>query len=117
VISLIKVISEKLKKIYDYIVIDNPPVGLVTDGIPILQKADYPIYVFKANYSRKKFVQNVKNLIKENDLKKLSVVLNGVDAKEMNIVINMAMVMAMVMAMAMDMDMVMDGMVSYNSYY
>ena len=41
--------------------------GLVTDGIPVLQKADYPIYVFKANYSRKKFVQNVQKLIKEND--------------------------------------------------
>ena len=40
-----------VKSQYDYVVIDNPPVGLVTDGIPILQKADYPIYVFKANYS------------------------------------------------------------------
>ena len=44
---------EQLKKTYDIIIIDNPPVGLVTDGIPVLQKADYPIYIFKANYSRK----------------------------------------------------------------
>ena len=72
---------EKLKKIYDIIIIDNPPVGLVTDGIPVLQKADYPIYIFKANYSRKNFVQNVEKLIRENNLKKLSVVLNAVDSK------------------------------------
>ena len=62
------------------IVIDNPPVGLVTDGIPVLQMADYPIYVFKANFSRKNFIQNVDRLMNENNLTKLSVVLNGVDA-------------------------------------
>ena len=72
---------EKLKKIYDIIIIDNPPVGLVTDGIPVLQRADYPIYIFKANYSRKNFVQNVEKLIRENNLKKLSIVLNAVDSK------------------------------------
>ncbi len=58
---------DKLKKAYDIIIVDNPPVGLVTDGIPVLQKADYPIYIFKANYSRKNFVQNVEKLIKENN--------------------------------------------------
>ena len=57
----------QLKKNYDFIIIDNPPVGLVTDGIPVLQKADYPIYIFKANYSRKNFVQNVEKLIKHMD--------------------------------------------------
>ena len=57
----------KLKKTYDIIIVDNPPVGLVTDGIPVLQKADYPIYIFKANYSRKNFVQNVEKLIKHID--------------------------------------------------
>ncbi|RMG82406.1 MAG: polysaccharide biosynthesis tyrosine autokinase, partial [Bacteroidetes bacterium] len=31
---------EQLKQKYDYIVIDNPPVGLVTDGISCIKKAD-----------------------------------------------------------------------------
>ena len=57
---------DQIRKNYDFVIIDNPPVGLVTDGIPVLQKADYPIYIFKANYSRKNFVQNVGKLIKEN---------------------------------------------------
>ena len=70
----------KLKKNYDLIVIDNPPVGLVTDGIPVLNMSDYPIYVFKANFSRKNFIQNVDRLINENNLSKLSVVLNGVES-------------------------------------
>ena len=43
----------KLKETYDLIVIDNPPVGLVTDGIPVLNMSDYPIYVFKVIFLEK----------------------------------------------------------------
>ena len=70
---------EELKKSYDYIVIDTPPVGLVTDGISIIARADYPLYVFRAEYSKKRFVQNVDRLMNENRISRLSVVLNGVD--------------------------------------
>ena len=72
---------EKLKLDYDMIVIDTPPVGLVTDGIPVIQKADYPIYIFKANYSKKNFIQNVDRIINENNVPKLAVILNSVDVE------------------------------------
>ena len=68
-----------LKKTYDYIVIDNAPIGLVTDGIATIQKADYPIYVFRAGYSKKIFTQILDKLKNENNIKNLSVVLNDVD--------------------------------------
>lgn len=71
-----------LKKIYDIIIIDNPPVGLVTDGIAMLQKADYPIYVMRANYSKREFIHFVDRLYYENHLTKLSVILNSVDLKQ-----------------------------------
>lgn len=70
---------EELRLVYDVILIDNPPVGLVTDGIPMIQRADYPIYIFRADYSKKQFVQNVDRLINENNISRLSTVLNGVD--------------------------------------
>jgi capsular exopolysaccharide synthesis family protein len=72
-------IIEELKKKYDYIITDNPPVGLVTDGIVLIQKADFPIYVFRADYSKKQFVQNVDRLKNENHIHRLSVILNSVD--------------------------------------
>jgi len=72
-------IVEDLKKEYDVVIIDNPPVGLVTDGIYCLQMADYPIYIFRANYSKRHFVQNVDRIVNENNLYKLSVILNGAD--------------------------------------
>jgi tyrosine-protein kinase Etk/Wzc len=80
------ILSEKLDKIinelknqFDYVVIDNAPVGLVTDGIETLRKSDYPIYVFRANYSDKHFVQNMIRLKSENQISRLTAVLNDVD--------------------------------------
>ena len=75
-------ILDYLKTQYDYIIIDNPPIGLVSDATPILQKADIPIYVFRANYSKMNFVQIYDRLKNENKITKLSVILNGVEIKK-----------------------------------
>lgn len=72
---------QEAKSKYDMVVIDNPPVGLVTDGIASIRIADYPIYIFRADYSKKHFVQNVDRLINENGITKLSVILNNVDVE------------------------------------
>jgi capsular exopolysaccharide synthesis family protein len=75
----LETIIEELKQQYDIVIIDNPPAGLVTDGIPIMSRADFPIYIFRANYSKKNFVQNVDRLMNENKIARLSVILNSVD--------------------------------------
>lgn len=77
-------VIEELKKIYDMVIIDNPPVGLVTDGIAIIRMADYPIYIFRADYSRRNFIQIVDRLYNETGIKKLSIVLNGIDVDRQN---------------------------------
>lgn len=68
-----------LKTKYDYVIVDNPPVGIVTDGMKSTLMADYPIYLFKANYSKRMFIQNVNRLITESKIRNLAVVLNAVD--------------------------------------
>lgn len=75
-------VLEELKTRYDVIVIDNPPVGIVTDGIRVIKLADYPVYVFRENFSKRNFVQNVKKLIRDNNIKNMSVILNSVDIKK-----------------------------------
>ena len=70
---------EYLKARYDVIIIDTPPVGIVTDGVKIIQHADYPIYILRALYSKRMFIQNLNKLIEESKINKLSVVLNGVE--------------------------------------
>jgi tyrosine-protein kinase Etk/Wzc len=71
-------ILEKIKTMYDIIIIDNPPVGLVSDGVQILASADIPIYVFKAHYSKRVFAERVKELFEVQQIKTLNVILNGV---------------------------------------
>lgn len=78
-------IIEELKKRYDVIVIDNPPVGLVSDGIDVLTKADIPIYVFKSHYSRRNFTYRVKELFEMQQLKSLNVILNGVKSNKRSV--------------------------------
>jgi tyrosine-protein kinase Etk/Wzc len=74
---------EYLKGMYDIIIIDLPPVGIVSDGIPIMQIVDYPLYILRANYSRKMFVAQINKLITENKVKNISVILNGVEMSKL----------------------------------
>lgn len=76
-----QVIAE-LKKDYDFVVIDNPPSGLVSDAIVNLQRADYPIYVFRSDYSRKFFINNLIRLKEENKISNISCILNSVDLQK-----------------------------------
>jgi tyrosine-protein kinase Etk/Wzc len=69
---------EELRVNYDYVVIDTPPVGLVTDGVMAMKRSDLSIYVFRANYSRKDFLQNLARVVTLNKLVHVSSVLNAI---------------------------------------
>jgi capsular exopolysaccharide synthesis family protein len=68
---------EELKQKYDFIVLDTPPVGLVTDGIMAMKRADLCIYVFRANYSKRDFINALQRIININRFTRLAVVLNA----------------------------------------
>ncbi|MFN5909768.1 MAG: polysaccharide biosynthesis tyrosine autokinase, partial [Bacteroidota bacterium] len=68
---------EELKRSYQVIVIDNPPIGLVSDGIKNLTEADIPIYVFKSHYSKRVFAHRLRELFEMQKLERLNVILNG----------------------------------------
>lgn len=69
---------EDLKKEYDFVVLDTPPIGLVTDGIMAMKRADLSIYVFRANYSKKDFIRTFQRMITINKFKNVATVLNSV---------------------------------------
>ena len=68
---------DDLRKHYEYIIIDTPPVGLVTDGIMAMKRSDVSIYVFRANYSNKDFMHNLLRIVTFNKLKNVSAILNA----------------------------------------
>ncbi len=75
-------IINELKQIYDFVIIDTPPLGLVTDALSIFKNCDYPIYVIKAHYSKRTFLYNLNHLLIEKHIKDLSVVVNGIDIEK-----------------------------------
>jgi tyrosine-protein kinase Etk/Wzc len=71
---------ENLKKNYDFVILDTPPVGLVTDGIMAMKRADISVYVFRANYSKKEFLFNLNRIININKFSNITSLLNAVPA-------------------------------------
>jgi len=67
-----------LKKKYDVIIIDTPPVGLVTDGIAAMKKANIPLFVVRADFSKKVFVRSINKLTHLHHFNNPSLVLNSV---------------------------------------
>jgi len=79
-----RLLIEELKLRYDIIVIDNPPIGLVSDGVQVLTAADIPIYVFKSQYSKRNFAQRTRELFEMKQLTSLNIILNGVPQSKRN---------------------------------
>ena len=67
---------EELKREYDVVILDTPPVGLVADSKVIIKHSDLTIYTLRANYSKKEFSKLINELYK--DSKNIAVLLNDV---------------------------------------
>lgn len=78
---MVEQMIEELKNSYEYIILDTPPVGLLSDALMLMKLSDINLYVLKANYSKKDFVDIAHQIIEKNNIKSLSFILNGVNAK------------------------------------
>ena len=67
----------ELSKKYDYVVLDTPPASIVTDAILVMKRVDIPIYVFRAEFSKKQFVKVLNRLKYVNKFDNIAIVLNG----------------------------------------
>ena len=68
-----------LKKRYDYVLIDNPPIGIVSDAIYVMLQSDLNLFVVRSEYSRTNFLETAENARQKHDLKNMYFVLNGVN--------------------------------------
>ena len=72
-------IMEQLRQMYDYIIVDTAPVGLVTDTLAIGRVCDATVYVCRADYTPKESIELVNGLAAEEKLPNVSIVINGID--------------------------------------
>ncbi len=66
-----------LKQKFDIILIDTPPVGLVSDGVLVMKSADLQFYAVRANYSKREFARSLENLKTVNQFERMAVIFNG----------------------------------------
>jgi len=78
------ILIQNLKKLYDYVILDTPPIQLVTDAQILSAKADGTILVVRAEETKKSSVHNAIDLLRKVNANIIGIVLNGVDIKESN---------------------------------
>lgn len=70
----------ELRKEYDYIFIDCPPVEIVTDADIIKQWADMTLFVVRANLLEKAILPDIEKYYTDKRFNKLAIVLNGTES-------------------------------------
>ncbi len=78
------VLSERLKEIinlakqnFDFVIIDTPPAGILSDSIYLIQYVDSAIFVLNTKTSTKKVITFIESVIEDNNIKNMLLVLNG----------------------------------------
>ncbi len=72
----------RLREMYDYIIVDTAPVGMVADTFTLDRIADATVYVTRLNVTKLKDLEFINDIYEEHRLKKLSIVINGVNLKK-----------------------------------
>ena len=79
--DILKEVIKELMSKYDYILLDSPPIGVVTDAMMIMHMSDLNLIVLKANYSKKEFIKNINRFVDDHDLN-AGIILNGITLDE-----------------------------------
>ena len=72
---------DALKSKYDYIILDTPPVGLVTDAVELSTYADVTLYITRQNFTKKEMINLLNNRVRREELSNVSIILNGFQNK------------------------------------
>ncbi len=76
-----KELINELKEKYDYIILDTPPVGLVSDSLELSQYCDVTLYIMRQNFTKKEMIVLLNNRVNRGELENASIILNGFENK------------------------------------
>lgn len=74
-----KELIKNLKETYDYILLVAPPAGLVADALVLMRLSDLNLVVFRAQYSKKYFVESIDRFVKEHQFENIGIILNSLE--------------------------------------
>jgi tyrosine-protein kinase Etk/Wzc len=67
---------------YDYVIVDTPPVGLITDALLMMRYVDATLFVVNTRFASKDHVNNALDLLQQNKGSNVGFILNGVRMKK-----------------------------------
>jgi capsular exopolysaccharide synthesis family protein len=67
---------------YDYVMVDTPPVGLITDALLMMRYVDATLFVLNTRFSNKDHVNNALEALAGNPARNTGFILNGVRMKK-----------------------------------
>lgn len=73
---------QKLKEDYDFIILDTPPIGLVSDALNIINYADATIYLIRQHYTKKGMLGLINTKIQKGEIHNVNLVFNYYRAKQ-----------------------------------
>ncbi len=73
--NMLKMIDE-LKKQYEFIIIDTPPINIVSDALQIFPNVDTILYIVRLKYTRKRFLEDINNVYKTEQIRSIGIILN-----------------------------------------
>lgn len=71
-----KNLLNELNKKYDFVIIDTPPIGLVTDGVILMRNSDVNLYVVRHNYTKTRSLTVINNLYKQEKIDNANIIIN-----------------------------------------
>ena len=77
-----KELLDYAREIYDYVIVDAPPLGLVIDAAVMATVCDGAIFVINAGTTKRRVAQTTKDQLEKSGCKVLGVVLNNVSRKD-----------------------------------
>ena len=81
--SKLGLLIEKVKKDYDFVILDSAPCLLVSDTLGIMNLVDSTLYLTKANHTDLKLIEYINHLSSDKIIKNPAIVLNGVSTEGM----------------------------------
>lgn len=70
---------ETVKDVFDYVIIDTPPIGLVIDAAIVAQRSDASIIVTEAGVIKRRFLQRAKDQMEQSGAQFLGIILNKIE--------------------------------------
>ena len=72
----------QLKKRYEYIILDTPPIGLVTDAFILMKHANLSIYLIRQNITPKGTIKNAQEMYENGQLNNVCLLFNDVKVQK-----------------------------------